>query len=114
MTPLTDPQLRAKFLEALREWNFSGFIQWRRRPIEWLRDNLDGCDPHMVSRAMYEHVVNGGEIDQIAENYEEYRSTHPYHYDFRICVGRRRLYVETLFDELTMGPTITIVNLIDV
>jgi len=113
MVPLKDRVLYGKILEALKEWNCDGFIQWRRRPAEWLRKNLEGWSQKAIGEAMYEHVVQGGEIDQVKENYEGYRESHPYHYDFRIIVGDRHLYIETIFDEMKMGPTVTIVNLKD-
>ena len=113
MPPLRDPDTLSKFLEALKEWNCDGYIQWKRRPAEWLRKNLQSCSQKAIGQAMYDHVVNGGEIDQVKENYEGYRDTHPYHYDFRIPIDGRLIYVETVFDETKMGPTITIVNIKD-
>lgn len=80
---------------------------------EWLRKNLGNCTQKAINKAMYDHVNSGGEIDQVKENYEGYRATHPYHYDFRITVNGHRLYVETVFDDTKMGPTITIVNFKD-
>jgi hypothetical protein len=113
MAPLRDPDLLKKFLEALTEWRCDGYIVWKRRAAEWLRKNLDGCTQQTVNKAMHDHFVDGGEIDQTKENYEGYRDTHPYHYDFRLSVDGRPLYIETVFDDTRMGPTITIVNLKD-
>ncbi|MCX7429181.1 MAG: hypothetical protein NTW96_26585 [Planctomycetia bacterium] len=113
MAPLKDRDLLDRLLEALKEWNCDGFIQWRPRPAGWLRKSLQRCGQKAIGQAMYEHVVNGGEIDQVKENYEGYRDTHPYHYDFRIRIDARPIYVETVFDETKMGPTITIVNIKD-
>ena len=111
MAPLKDPELLDKFIEALREWNWDGYIQWKPRPADWLRKNLDGYSQRAINRLMYEFVLNGGEIDQTPENYEGYRDSHPYHYDFRIPIDGFKIYVETVFDDMKMGPTITIVNL---
>ena len=36
-----------------------------------------------------------------------------YHYDFRLPIGDRLVYVETRLDESKMGPTITVVNIHD-
>jgi hypothetical protein len=113
MAPLRDPDLLDKFVEALGEWKFDGFIQWRRRAADWLRKNLEGCSQQAIGQAMHEHVQNGGEIDEVKENYEGYRDTHPFHYDFRISFAGRLLYVETIFDDTKMGPTITVVNIKD-
>ena len=113
MTRLSDPGVLATFLEALKEWNCDGYIQWNRRAAEWLRRNLDGWSQKAVGQAMHDHVVSGGEIDQAKENYEGYRDAHPYHYDFRIPIAGRPLYIETVIDDTSMGPTITIVNIKD-
>lgn len=114
MPPLTDPELLARLLEALKQWNCEGYIQWKGRPAEWLRENLPNLTQRAIGQLMYEHVSSGGEIDQIRENYEGYRESHPYHYDFRILVIDRMIYVETVFDEMKMGPTVTVVNIHDV
>jgi len=113
MPPLRDTGILAKFLEALKEWNCDGYIQWKRRPAEWLRKNLEGWSQKAIGRAMYAHLVSGGEIDQVKEKYEGYRDIHPYHYDFRIPIVGRLIYIETVFDETKMGPTITVVNIKD-
>ncbi len=103
----------SKFLEVLKEWRYDGYIQWKPRAAEWLRKNVQGFSQKAIGKAMYDHVVNGGEIDQAKEPYEGYRDTHPYHYDFRIPIARRFIYVETVFDEMKMGATITVVNIKD-
>ena len=113
MPPLRDEDVRGKFLEVLKEWNCDGYIQWKRRPADWLRGNLQSCSQKTIGQALYHHVVSGGEIDQVKENYEGYRDTHPYHYDFRIPIEARLIYVETVLDETKMGPTITVVNIKD-
>ena len=110
MAPLRDPDLLDKFLEALKEWNCDGYVQWSRRPADWLRKNFESHSQKAIGQAMYDYVVDGGEIDQVKENYEGYRDTHPFHYDFRIPIAGRLIYIETVFDETKMGPTITVVN----
>jgi hypothetical protein len=32
VAPLKDPDLLKKFVEAIKEWNCDGFIQWKRVP----------------------------------------------------------------------------------
>ena len=114
MAPLRDPDLLEKYIEALKEWNCDGFIQWKRLAAEWLRKNLEGYGQKAVGRLMCEHVANGGEIDRVAETREEYRNLYPYHYDFRIPIAGRLIYIETRFDETAkMGPTIYVVSLHD-
>ncbi len=113
MPPLKDRKLVERILEALKEWNCDGFIQWKRLPVEWLRKNLEGHDPKSIGSLMYEHVANGGEIDQVVETREDYRNLYPYHYDFRIPIAGRLIYIETRFDEEKMGPTVYVVNIHD-
>jgi hypothetical protein len=112
MAPLIDPRLLATFLGALKEWNCAGVIQWKPLASEWVRKNLDGCTPKGVGRLMYEYVNSGGEIDQVVETREDYRNRYPYHYDFRIPIAGRLIYVETCFDETDrMGPIVFVVNI---
>ncbi len=113
MGPLRTPELLRKYLEALREWNCDGFIQWKQVPAQWLRKNLDGWSQKAVGQLMYEHVAHGGEIDQVAETREDYRHLYPFHYDFRIPIAGRLIYIETRFDETKMGPTVYVVSIHD-
>lgn len=114
MAPLKDPELLAKFIEALKEWNCDGFIQWKRLPTEWLRRNLEGYSQKAVGRLMWEYVAGGGDIDQVVETRDDYRDLCPYHYDFRIPIADRFIYIETCYDDTPMGPTIYVVNIHDV
>jgi hypothetical protein len=75
MPPLRDPVLLAKILEALGEWNCDGYIQWKRRPAEWLRKNLPGYTQKANGRAMHDYALKGGKINQAKENYEGYRGS---------------------------------------
>jgi hypothetical protein len=113
VAPLTDPRLLASFLEALKEWNCDGFIQWKRLPAEWLRKNLENLSQKAVGQLMWEYVASGGEIDQVAETREGYHDLYECHYDFRVPVAGRLIYIETLFEETKMGPTIYVVNIHD-
>jgi hypothetical protein len=111
MARLTDASVVARLVEALHEWNCEGFIQWKRLPAEWMRKNLEGFTQKDVGRMMHEHVAVGGEIDQVKETREEYRHLHQYHYDFRIPIAGRLIYIETRLDDTKMGPTILVVNM---
>ncbi len=111
MPPLTDEKLAERIIEALKEWNCDGFIQWKRLPTEWLRSHLEGYDPKSIGELMYEHVFGGGEIDQVVETREDYRNLYSHHYDFRITIAGRLIYIETRFDETKMGPTVYVVNI---
>ena len=88
-------------------------IEWKRRPSEWVRRNLENLSPKVVGLLMWKHVAEGGEIDQVPETREGYRNHYQYHYDFRILIGDRPIYIETRFVEEKMGPTIYVVNIHD-
>ena len=113
MPSLNDPDLLALYLEALQEWNFDGYIEWKPRPRDWLRENLGNFTQRVVGRLMYEHVLAGGEIDQVQETREEYRDSDPFHYDFRLPIGGRLIYIETVLRTSRMGPTVLVVSIHD-
>jgi hypothetical protein len=62
---------------------------------------------------MYEHFASGGEIDQVRERLRDYAEDHPFHYDFQIEVDGRRIYIETVLDTTSTGPTVTVVSIHD-
>jgi hypothetical protein len=115
MARLTDPERLAKYEAALREWNWSGAIIYKPRADAWIRANLRGCTQATLSELLYRHeIVNGGEIDEVVENNEEYRKEHEYHHDIRPPFRGKTLYVETClcydpFDP-KVEPTILVVN----
>jgi hypothetical protein len=113
MPPLRGDALIAKFLEALREWKHDGYVDFNPRSVAWLRKNLPNCNQKTIARAMYLYVAKGGEINAAKENYEGYRDDHPHHYDYRVSIAGRPVYIETVFDDKRMGPTITVVNIKD-
>lgn len=84
-----------------------------RRPAEWLRENFEDEDIRSMTRLMFEHVENGGQIDQVVERREIWRARHEFHYDFRIRVGNRKTYIETVLSVTSTGPTVTIVSMHD-
>ncbi len=113
MPSLSDPELLALYLEALNEWNCDGYIEWKPRPRDWLRENLGDFSQKAIGRLLYEHVLAGGEIDQVKETREEYRNTDSFHYDFRLHIDSRLIYVETVLRTSRMGPTILVVSIHD-
>ena len=113
MARLEDERILAVFRDALAEWNCDGFVVWKRRPTEWVDENLDGHTTTLVALQMYKHVQQGGEIDQVRERRPEYADRYEFHYDFRFAIGGRRVYIETVLDETRTGPTITIVSMHD-
>jgi hypothetical protein len=64
--------------------------------------------------AMNEHVVRRGMIDQVPETRPEWLLW-PYHYDFRLTLAGREVYIETILqDDDPNDPTVHIVSIHDV
>ena len=113
MPPVRDADTLAKFCTAFEEWN-SGGVLWRQVPTEWVSANLDGCTPNAITCLIREHIANGGEIDRAEDSRSNFRRLHPYHYDFRISISGRPIYIETILDDVKMGPRLTVVSIHDV
>ena len=114
MPPLTNAELLAKFRHALREWNCTGYITWKRVAREWVEKNLEGFTTRAIGEEMYRHAMTGGEIDHVKESREEW-SDRRFHYDFRIPVEGRLLYIETvLIEDNPDDPMIHVVSIHDV
>ncbi len=111
MAPLKDPGLLDKSLEALKDWNCGGVIEWKPVASEWRRKYLENLSQKAIGKLMWEHVALGGEIDQVVETREPYRNRHRYHYDFRVPITGRVIYIETLLLDTKAGPTIYVVNI---
>ncbi len=113
MARLTDPKLLSLIREALSEWRVDGYVVWKRLPAEWLRKELEGQTQKAIAKLLHEHVDAGREIDQVQERRERYRDRYEFHFDFRLTIDERRVYIETTLDESSTGPTITIVSMHD-
>lgn len=113
MPRLTDTEILAKFEQALSLWRFTGYVTWKPVAREWWEKNLEGFTTRAVSEEMYRHLAAGGDIDQVAERREEW-SDHRFHYDFRLEINERSLYIETvLIDDDPADPTIHVVSIHD-
>ena len=63
---------------------------------------------------MNDFCRTGGVIDQVPERRPEYANW-PYHYDFRLQLAGKRIYIETILqDDDPKDPTIRIVSIHDV
>jgi hypothetical protein len=114
MAPLTDPAILRKVKHALSEWNCAGYITWKQTAREWVEENLEGFTARAVGEAMFQHVEGGGQIDQVKETRPEW-SAERFHYDFRIPLAGRLVYVETiLVEDDPNDPTIHVVSIHDV
>ncbi len=111
---LTDPVILAQFQKVLAEWNYSGYVTAKEVARHWITNNLGGLNLKAVAKAMYEFLQEGGVIDQVKENRPEWNMW-PYHYDFRLSLAGRNIYIETILqDDDPNDPTIEIVSIHDV
>jgi hypothetical protein len=113
MAPLSDPVVYAKILNALSNWRYTGYVAWKPIARAWIEANLDGMTARFVAEMMFEHVVTGGEVDQVKETRSEWNEQQ-FHYDFRISLGDRLIYIETiLIDDDPEDPIISVVSIHD-
>ena len=83
------------YRNVLQNWNVEGYIEFKERPAEWLRVELAGYSLREIKRLLFEHVKQGGKIDEVVETREDYTSFQ-FHYDLRIPIEGRRIYFETI------------------
>ena len=113
MVWLTDPAILAKFQHALSQWKFTGYITWKPIARQWVEQNLEGWTTRSIAEEMSRFFDSGSKIDQTQETRREWNE-HRFHYDFRIEIGGRLLYIETvLVEDDTDDPTIHIVSIHD-
>jgi hypothetical protein len=110
MPPLRENGTIARLRLAFKERN-SGGVSWKKLPAEWIRKNLNGYSQEAINCLIEEHMAIGRAIDQVPESREDYRDRFQYHYDFRIAISGRLIYVETVLIETRMGPIVTVVNI---
>jgi hypothetical protein len=114
MPPLTDAGIIAQFRAVLANWNFTGYVTAKDVALEWMANHLTGLTLKNVARALNDSLQRGDVIDQVAETRSEW-SMWPFHYDFRIGLAGRDVYIETiLVDDDPSDPTIHIVSIHDV
>jgi hypothetical protein len=114
MPPLTDAVVLAQFLAVLANWRYTGYVTAKDHVLEWIADELAGLTLKDVSRAMYDFLQAGGVIDQIAETRPQWND-YPFHYDFRLHLSGRFVYIETVLDnDDPADPTIRVVSIHDV
>jgi hypothetical protein len=111
MPPLQDPVLLARILGILANWKVTGYVEWKQIALQWLRANLTGVPARQVGKLMFEHVTNGGVIDQVPEHRPEW-SDFDFHYDMRLPIHDRMIYVETILVE--RDPTDPILRIVSI
>ena len=95
LAPLTDPDRRQAYTDALSNWCFDGYIQFEltEQAHRWIRCEL-GITVKELGRLMHVYVTKGGEIDEVVETRPEW-GQHPFHYDLRFSIGRIPVYIES-------------------
>ena len=102
MTDAAKPKDEAalkRYREVLLEFgHVTDYIQWKKLPEDWLGTSIPNVTKKFVHQLMVERAKSIGEIDQVPETRPEYLRW-PFHYDLRISVFGRRVYVETRFEQ---------------
>jgi hypothetical protein len=116
MARLTDPDILARYLQALTERNVEGAIVLIGLAPKGLQKTLENVREKLFREMIYRFVCEeNGEIDQVKEEREPWRNEWEYHYDLRPIINGVKVYVETrlhpesLFSDLE--PTIQIVQI---
>jgi hypothetical protein len=113
MARLTDPAVLAKFRHALSQWTFTGYVTWKSVARQWVERNLEGWTTRAIAEEMFRFVERGGEIGETTETRSEW-SERPFHYDFRMRIEDRLLYIETvLVEDDPSDPVVHIVSIHD-
>jgi hypothetical protein len=96
MAKLTDPEILLCYRNALRNWRYEGFVVFEKDAAEGLRKHLDGVTPKGFKEILHQFVVvEGGEVDQVTEERENWRYKWSHHYDIRLVIGGVKFYVES-------------------
>ena len=97
MASLTDPDRLAAYTDALRNWEFGGYVRFEltEQAYRWVRRELNGVPLKDIGRMLFEHVAGGGQIDEIVESRPEWCDLHEFHHDLRIPIQGKLVYVET-------------------
>src|SRR5437773_2765426 len=98
MPPLTDPAILAQFRMVLAQWNCTGYVTAKERPRHWITNNLGGLNLKDVAKAMHDFLARGEVPDQVKETRPEWNMW-PFHYDFRLTLAGRKVYIETILQD---------------
>ena len=113
MTASNDPRALARYKQTLSCWAYEGYIQWKSVARRWLDENLPGYTATRMNELMHLHVSQGGQVRQTVERRPEYVA-YRFHYDLRLPIDGRRIYIETvLVEDDRPDPTIRVVSIHD-
>ncbi len=112
----TDLIALERYRQFLLKWGrFTDCIQWKSLPLEWIYAELPNLTVKFIHEQMCQYVSSGGQIDQVEERRPEF-VVWRFHYDLRLPISNRKVYIETVFEESTEleDCTIWVVNVHDV
>ena len=94
---LTDPERLAAYKDALGNWSITDYIQYEltEQAHRWITRELYSIALRDISRLMFQFVSGGGEIDEVAETHSEWSDRYDFHYDLRLPIHGKIVYVET-------------------
>src|ERR1700676_4565682 len=88
MARLTDPDILARYHQALAEWAVEGYIDLTGRAHEGLQTALERVTVKEFKEAIYRFVCqDNDEIDQVKEEREQWRQEWEWHYDLRPTIN---------------------------
>lgn len=97
MPPLTDPDRRKAYLDALGNWNCTDYVQFElsEQAQRWIRTKLGTISRKEIARLMCEYVEAGGKVDETVEQRPEWRDEFEFHHDLRFSIEGVEVYIET-------------------
>jgi hypothetical protein len=83
------------FKNALRNWNSTGYVIFKRIAADWLVRELGDPPLKDIAKELYLCVRDGGTIEEQKERRPEW-DDHDFHFDLRVKIAGRLIYFETL------------------
>ena len=94
MARLTDPTILAKFRRAFSQWRFTGYVTWKPIARQWVEQNLEAGRRGRSPRSCAASLIVAVKLTERPTR-SEWRQWQ-FHYDFRIEIGGRLLYMKAL------------------
>lgn len=96
MPPLTNPEILACYRNAMTNRRVGGYVEFNERARRGMLEVLPGYTLAAFKEELYEFVVvNSGTISQTEETREQWREEWEFHYDIRLPLAGKRIYIET-------------------
>jgi hypothetical protein len=102
------------YRNALRNWNYHGYVRFKNVALEELGKILPDLDAREIARELNRYVEEGGVIHEKQERRPEYVEAE-FHYDLRLNIDNRQVYFETVLKVIRDpddpdDPTIEVVS----